>query len=272
MMDRMSADVNPAYTLVRHDVLGLVPAGARTVLDVGCSTGALGCAVKARQPARVVGLEISEEAGRQARECLDEVIVGDVETMDLDRRLGATTFDCIILADILEHLRDPWRFLGLLAGRLARDGVVVASIPNVRHASVIFDLAVRGLWPYRDRGIHDRTHLRFFTRSAIGDLFRGAGLAIVSLGRTYRIVETEPRRLKFLARLNRFRVGLRCPDCATSSPSSTSCRPGGPGRGRYDGLGGGAAGGRECARLERRAVDPGVPRLATGHAVPRLRG
>ncbi len=68
-------------------------------------------------------------------------------------------------------------------------GLIVASIPNVRHYSTIFSLVVRGYWPYRDRGIHDKTHLRFFTLKNIKELFLDANLDIISIVRNYRIIE-----------------------------------------------------------------------------------
>src|SRR6185436_7844996 len=90
--------------------------------------------------------------------------------------LAPASLDCIVCADVLEHLRDPERALRLLLRYLAPDGLLVASIPNVRHASVLLPLLVEGRFRYQDEGILDRTHLRFFTLHEIVELLTRAGL------------------------------------------------------------------------------------------------
>ena len=190
---------NPSYVGPREDILRLVPAGVSRVLDVGCSVGTLGLALRERG-ARVTGVEIDPRMGAAARQRLDEVHIGSVEDEALFEGLGESTFDCIIFADLLEHLIDPWSALERFAERLAPDGVVVASLPNIRHYTTIRTLLFQGYWPYRDRGIHDRTHLRFFTLRNIRELFDSSGLTIRKLDRNYRIIE-RPHRLNRLAPL-----------------------------------------------------------------------
>ena len=145
-------------------MLALVPTTARRVLDIGCGAGRLGEALKGRQQAEVVGVELNEAAAAQARERLDRVLVGDVEGMSLDFAPG--TFDAIVCGDILEHLREPERLLRRANELLAPEGRLVASIPNVRHHSVVCSL-LQGNWTYESAGLLDRTHLRFFTRREI---------------------------------------------------------------------------------------------------------
>ena len=112
--------------------------------------------------------------------------IGDV----LDRgSLGNATFDCILLADVLEHLVDPWTILRRLTDHLEPQGLVVTSLPNVRHYTTLLSLLVGKRWPYRDRGIHDRTHLRFFAQRNVVELFQSAGLTITSMRRQYRVLE-----------------------------------------------------------------------------------
>jgi len=137
-----------------------------------------------------------------ASNILDKIITGDVENINLKECFLANYFDCIIFVDVLEHLRDPWRILQEITLFLKEGGVVVASIPNVRHYSTILNLIFKGQWPYRERGIHDKTHLRFFTLKNIKELFSGAYLKIIRLRRNYRIIE-QPHGInsmsKFLA-------------------------------------------------------------------------
>lgn len=190
---------NPSYVGPRDDILALVPAGARRVLDVGCSVGTLGDAIKRRNGAWVTGVEMDPEMAELARSRLDRVVVGDVEALDLEACSEGTPFDCICLADVLEHLRDPWRVLAELTEGLVPGGTVVASIPNIRHYSTLASLLFRGYWPYRERGIHDRTHLRFFTLRNIRELFSGAGLEVNRVQRKYRILE-RPSRINRVSR------------------------------------------------------------------------
>ena len=163
----------------RPEIAGAsVPTSARSVLDIGCGAGRLGEALKARQPAEVVGIELNEAAAAAGRQRLDEVLVGDVERLELDFPPGS--FDAIVCGDILEHLRDPDRLLRQARSWLAPDGRLVASIPNVRHHSVVRSL-LEGNWTYESAGLLDRTHLRFFTRREIEKLFFRAGFAVEEL-------------------------------------------------------------------------------------------
>jgi len=180
---------DPSYVDVRNDILNLVPEKVRRVLDVGCSTGALGKKIKQRNTTEVMGVEFDEQMAKVAREKLDRVIVGDVEKVNFEEHFPAEYFDCIIFADILEHLKNPWEVLKNATNFLNKEGIILASIPNVRHYTTITNLLFKGYWPYRDRGIHDKTHLRFFTLKNIRELFQYAGLEIIRTERNYRIIE-----------------------------------------------------------------------------------
>ena len=190
-MTTTSQKIQPAYTTKRNDISSLVPDTVKTVLDVGCSTGSLSKNLKSQRDIEVTGIEYNSEAGEIARQHLDKVFIGNLETLNLEEILTPNYFDCIIFGDILEHLQDPWNILKSLLKFLKDDGVIITSLPNVRHYTTIFDLVVRGRWPYRSRGIHDRTHLRFFTRKNIQDLFNYAGLSIKEIRPIYRIREAH---------------------------------------------------------------------------------
>jgi 2-polyprenyl-3-methyl-5-hydroxy-6-metoxy-1,4-benzoquinol methylase len=135
----------------------------KRVLEIGCSTGYLSEALQ-RNGCRITGVEIDATAGAAAQRWCERVVVGDVETMDL-APLGAG-YDVLLLADVLEHLRDPAAALRRLRPLLAPDGYAVISIPNVANWAMRLGLLV-GRWNYTERGILDRTHLRFFTRTTI---------------------------------------------------------------------------------------------------------
>ncbi len=191
---------NPSYIWKRNDVLDLVPANVKNILDVGCSNGTLGGQIKDKFPAsEVCGIELNKEMAERALEKIDRVIVGNIERQDLAKLFNSNYFDCIIFADLLEHLQDPWRVLKDMTKYLKADGTIIASMPNVRHYSSIFNLLFKGYWPYRDRGIHDRTHLRFFTKKNIIELFQSAELQIINIIPHYRIIE-KPYKINRISR------------------------------------------------------------------------
>jgi SAM-dependent methyltransferase len=153
-------------------VRALVPASARRVLDLGCATGALGAALERT----VVGIERDPDLAAVAARRLDRVIVADLESVDFGE---VGRFDCVVAADVLEHLSDPWTVLRrAVADALEPGGVVVVSLPNVRFFETFWQLGVRGRWPRRPQGVFDAGHLRWFTRADAVDLLTGAGLTI----------------------------------------------------------------------------------------------
>jgi 2-polyprenyl-3-methyl-5-hydroxy-6-metoxy-1,4-benzoquinol methylase len=159
-----------AYERARPEILAHVPHTARRVLDLGCATGTTGAALKQRQDAHVTGVELEPAYAREAAARLDEVITGDVEAA---RPHGS--YDALIAADILEHLKDPWTALRRYAALLEPGGTAVVSLPNVGHWSTYANLA-RGTWPRKPEGIFDATHLRWFTLRDARELLLQAGL------------------------------------------------------------------------------------------------
>jgi len=178
------------YLDPRPDVQSLIEARGKRILDVGCAAGELGAALKRAGACEVVGVEAAQEAAAQARGKLDRVIVGDAGSPDLP--LDLASFDYVIFADVLEHLVDPWAALASFSRYLKADGRVVASIPNARFYAIIARL-IFNRWGYRESGILDRTHLRFFTWPTIKEMFEGAGLSVERVQPTYRLFEDQSR-------------------------------------------------------------------------------
>jgi len=161
----------------RTEVVPFVPSAARSVLDVGCSFGAFGMSLKRDRPGiEVWGVEPNRGAASVAENRLDVVVNGSFPQDVPDRQ-----FDCVVFNDVLEHLDDPWSALRRARRYLTPGGRLVASIPNVRHFSVLVPLLTQGRWTYRDTGILDRTHLRFFTRSTMIELFESTGWCVESI-------------------------------------------------------------------------------------------
>lgn len=157
-------------------VVGLVPEGS-SVLEFGPATGYMTEVLAQRLGCRVTGIELDPGAASQAQTHAERMIVGDAETLDLDEHLHGEHFDIVLFADVLEHLRDPAGLLRRVRPFVAEDGAVVTSIPNVAHVSIRLAL-LGGEFRYRKTGLLDDTHLRFFTRESIDDLFESAGFVV----------------------------------------------------------------------------------------------
>ena len=163
------------YNTQRLDILQHIPNNINKVLDVGCGTGSLGEAIKLNfgKHIEVIGIDCNPKASEIAKSKIDKIIIGDVENISIP--YDNEYFDCIIYADVLEHLINPWEILTKHKSKLAYDGCIIASIPNIAHYKII-KMLKKGLWKYEDAGILDKTHLRFFTKATILELFSQAGL------------------------------------------------------------------------------------------------
>jgi 2-polyprenyl-3-methyl-5-hydroxy-6-metoxy-1,4-benzoquinol methylase len=150
-------------------MLNYIPPAVRRVLEFGCAKGNFSALIKQRFGADCWGVEICREAARMASQKLDRVICGDA-TESLPQ-LPNHYFDCIVFNDVLEHLVDPFSLLIAVKEKLTENGVVVASIPNVRYWKNLKKLVLHGRWDYEDAGILDKTHLRFFTYKSLVTIF-----------------------------------------------------------------------------------------------------
>ncbi|MHB1534374.1 MAG: class I SAM-dependent methyltransferase [Acidimicrobiales bacterium] len=178
--------VHPAYDNPRDEVTALIPRGATRILDVGCSTGAMGASLVASGH-EVTGIEHSPELAARARKHLTHVLEADIEVIAGARSRVGGPYDCVVLADVLEHLRNPWAVTRWAAEQLVTGGCLVISVPNIRHARLVRWVLLKRCWPYEEVGIFDRTHLRFFAFRNLGQLLEGTGLEISELRRSYAL-------------------------------------------------------------------------------------
>jgi SAM-dependent methyltransferase len=166
------------FDRVRSEILPLLPAGrVDRVLEVGCGAGDTLAYLQANDRCRwTCGVELFPDAAEIARGRLDEVYEGNIEQLEL--RIAPASLDVVLCLDVLEHLIDPWTTVARLATLLKPGGVLIASIPNVRHFRIVLPLLFRGRWDYASFGLMDRTHLRFFTEHTATALLRQAGLRV----------------------------------------------------------------------------------------------
>lgn len=162
------------FSKTRNSVIALLPDGPNKVMEIGCGFGKTLIEAKRRGKAsELVGVDIKDSplSGE-----LDAFITGKIETVSLPFPHGY--FDAIILADVLEHLDDPWSTLKNVLFFLKPGGVCVISIPNIRELRTIAGILLRGRFEYQELGILDKTHIRFFCKKDIVQLIVEADLEI----------------------------------------------------------------------------------------------
>lgn len=163
------------YGHTRPEMLTFVPKDAIRILEIGCGQGNFSSQLL-KNKVEVWGVEPDKNAAEIASKRLFKVLASTLdEAID---NLPNNYFDAIILNDVLEHLYYPWEDLKKLKNKLAKSGVVVSSIPNVRYSKNIFKLFFMKDWKYTESGILDNTHFRFFTKKSIKRMYVECGYSI----------------------------------------------------------------------------------------------
>lgn len=185
----------PVHEQHNADLLSLIPIISKKLIEIGCSSGALAREFKKLVPdADYRGVEIDANFADLARRHCDLVSVLNIENADEKFWSDNSDRDCWIFGDTLEHLQNPWRVLKNINDVIPEGGVVVACIPNAQHWSIQAKLSI-GDFRYEAQGLMDKTHLRWFTRQTVIELFDQSGFAIEK--GAPRIFD-EPQREPFL--------------------------------------------------------------------------
>lgn len=164
------------YAQARPEMLEFIPTGTRRLLDIGCGQGRFGEAVKRKLPAcETWGIEPVAEAATAAAGRNDRIINGTVEAIN---DLPKGHFDVITMNDVLEHIDYSEPVLATVKTLLRPGGRLVLSLPNVRFYLHLRDLIFHKDWEYKDFGILDRTHLRFFTQKSATRLLMESGYRV----------------------------------------------------------------------------------------------
>jgi len=152
----------------RLDLIGLIPRNINNkILEIGAGSGDTLVEIKKLKLAgEVVGVELINMTDSQQKNSeIDRLIIGNIEEIELD--LPENYFDVIICGDVIEHLIDPWNVLRKLHKHLKDSGIIIVSIPNIREYHILYRIVILADFKYGDRGILDRTHLRFFCKKNI---------------------------------------------------------------------------------------------------------
>lgn len=167
--------VNEGYFCnLRPEMLNMLPDSTNNILEVGCGAGRFSMQIKVT--GERWGVEPDAEAATEASACLTKVLHGTY--MDVKDELPAGYFDLVICNDVIEHMEDHDAFLNDIKNAMTKDGVLVASVPNVRFYKNLRDILFRKDWKYVDSGVLDRTHLRFFTFKSMQRSLAECGFSI----------------------------------------------------------------------------------------------
>jgi SAM-dependent methyltransferase len=165
-------DLPGYYRTTRPDILGFLPPRFSRVLEIGCSAGGFSEGLL-QNDVEVWGVEPNTKAAEVAKLRLTQVFNSTFEiASDL---LPDKYFDLVVCNDVIEHMPDHDLFLEKVKSKMTDHGVLVGSLPNIRHVTALVKLLALKDFPYRDEGILDRTHLRFFTRKSIDRSLRQNG-------------------------------------------------------------------------------------------------
>jgi SAM-dependent methyltransferase len=159
---------------IRSEMLQFLPDRRRTVLDIGCGEGRFAASIAGVE--ELWGIEPDAKAAATAARVMHRIhnrLYDEVEP-----ELPDDYFDLVVCNDVIEHMTDHDSFLRSIKNKIAPGGVIVGSVPNVRYFKNLFDTIVLKDWDYKDEGILDRTHLRYFTIKSLDRSLRGAGYEV----------------------------------------------------------------------------------------------
>jgi 2-polyprenyl-3-methyl-5-hydroxy-6-metoxy-1,4-benzoquinol methylase len=166
------------YSNSSDKMLKYIPANVTCTLEFGCACGNFSKLIKEKYGAQCWGVEIDISSAESAKSKLDKVL--NLDAHEAVKHLPPNYFDCIILNDVLEHMVDPYSLLVKIKPLLKENGMLIASIPNIRFWRTFKDFVIHGNWDYTDSGILDKTHLRFFTYKSIKKIFNQLGYDLIT--------------------------------------------------------------------------------------------
>lgn len=150
----------------------------KIVLELGCAAGAMSQVLKEHYGCRITGIEYDAEAAELARPFCEQLHVANLDHTPASELVGEQRFNVVLMADVIEHLRDPQAQLQDVRGLLQPNGLLVISIPNVAHNGLIAQLLC-GQFNYTATGLLDNTHIRFFTAHSLNTLLEQEGFKVL---------------------------------------------------------------------------------------------
>lgn len=162
----------------RFEMIQFIDIPISKCLDLGCGQGGYLDLLKSNfENLETWGIEINFDSGEIAKKKGHKISIGDAEKIIDD--LPDNYFDLISCNDVLEHFINPFIILEKLKTKLSNNGRIISSLPNVRYYKVMFEYVFKGDWIYREAGVMDKTHFRFFTKKSIERMYYDAGYQVI---------------------------------------------------------------------------------------------
>ncbi len=176
-------------------LLQMLPAGLSHVVDVGCMRGALARAYREKNPdSHWTGIDIMPDNAEAARKYCQETLCCNIENLSDAEFSRFNKAQAWIFGDTLEHLLEPGALLARIRSIIPADGMIITSIPNAQNWNVQMRLN-NGQFRYEESGLLDRSHIRFFTRITILEMFQQAGYRVETMG---QIIVSSPLEQYFM--------------------------------------------------------------------------
>ena len=189
---RYAHEIDPNGGSAAAVLARMVEPGQR-VLELGTGPGTVTRILHAKG-CKVTGVEMDPETLATCAPFCERTVQANLEDPQWAAPLAGESFDAIICADVLEHLRDPRPLLNQLHGFLKPGSSVLMSLPNASHLTVVASL-LGGRFPYQKNGLLDHTHLKFYGREDLDALLRECGL----LWQHWHNVQVDPAQAELKA-------------------------------------------------------------------------
>ena len=187
----------------------------KRVLEIGAGPGSITKLLKSVGNCRITALEIDSEAIKKLGPYCEKIYQADLNHAEWVSGIKQEgQFEVVVAADVLEHVYEPLSVLTAMKDFLTEDGYIVISLPHIGH-SAIHACLLQEDFEYRDWGLLDRTHIRFFGIKNIQALFEKAGLKIIYA----EYVVRSPEETEFAERWASLPEGIR--HALSSNPFGT---------------------------------------------------
>lgn len=164
-----------------------------TVLEFGCAEGRMTRYMQEKLECKVYIVELEKDAYKVAVSYAQAGVCADAELLTWRDAFSEVTFDYILFADVLEHLRNPEKVLRCARELLKEDGSVLVSIPNIGHGDILCNL-YQNHFRYTELGLLDNTHIHFWGADDFAQFAADAGLQVVEQdGLLVPLGETEQK-------------------------------------------------------------------------------
>jgi 2-polyprenyl-3-methyl-5-hydroxy-6-metoxy-1,4-benzoquinol methylase len=191
------------YKNSRKEMMQFIPEHYSRVLEIGCGAGSFRQNLTKKH--EYWGVETVESAAKLATTKLDRVLHGTF--LEKSSEIPDHYFDLVVCNDVIEHMVDHDLFLRMIRSKISDQGCLVVSAPNVRYIACLFELLVKKDWKYRDEGVLDRTHLRFFTQKSLIRALEGNGFYIENIKGINTVLSNIPVLRKVFIRLTSLILG-----------------------------------------------------------------